>query len=343
MARIGNTTLARMLHRAAVSSDAGVDALTIWQKEAAQGSAAHKLQMSRVYQGLASGDGLAESMKACDGYFPGLAIDLIDVGEHTGRLEHVMRGLAEHYEHLVKLRNAFLFGIAWPGLSLFVATCIVGFMIWIMGVIGGGPGREPIDITGLGWSGTSGLLKYMFTVAFVVTLCTLGVMSVLRGWLGPKPMEIAMKIPVLGSCLKMSALSRLAWTLSLALNSGLEARRSIRMALRGTQNPYYTSQMEFVDVAIVEGKEFHEALRGTGLFPDEFLHEMETSELAGTQAESLERLANTYRERAKMAAKGLTAAATIAVWALVFAVVIFLIFRFAMIYIGSIYDALEPI
>ena len=79
------------------------------------------------------------------------------------------------------------------------------------------------------------------------------------------------------------------------------------------------------------------------MFPEEFLHEMETAELAGTQSESLERLAITYRDRAKSAAKGLTAAATVAVWALVFAVVIFLIFRFAMIYIGSIYEALEPI
>ena len=123
----------------------------------------------------------------------------------------------------------------------------------------------------------------------------------------------------------------------------MDARRSIKLALRSTQNAYYTSHLETVDNAIAQGSEFHEALRATGSFPDDFLSSLETAEVAGTHGESLARLADDYRDRAKAAAKTLTVTSTFAVLALVFAILILLIVRLAMFYLGTLYGALEGI
>jgi type II secretory pathway component PulF len=113
----------------------------------------------------------------------------------------------------------------------------------------------------------------------------------------------------------------------LALDAGMDARRSIKLALRSTQNAYYTSQMDAVDGAIERGREFHEALRSTGLFPEDFLSSLETAELSGTHGESLARLANDYRDRAKAAAKVLTLASTFAVLGLGMVIMVALIFQ----------------
>jgi type II secretory pathway component PulF len=178
-------------------------------------------------------------------------------------------------------------------------------------------------------------------VAIVLGGLSVFVLAVLRGALGPLPLQVAMRVPVIGNCLKTAALSRLAWTLSLTLDSGIDARRALQMALAATENAYYTSQMDAAEAAIMEGREFHEALRSTGLFPDEFLASLETAELSGTHGESLQRLADDYRDRAKTAAKALTVAATFGVWIAVAAILIALIFRMAMFYIGMLNGLLE--
>jgi type IV pilus assembly protein PilC len=151
-------------------------------------------------------------------------------------------------------------------------------------------------------------------------------------------MRLALKLPVVGGALKTSALSRLAWTLSLALDSGLDAGRSIRLALRSTQNAYYTSKSQIIETAVAEGREFHEGMREAGVFPDDFLDAMEMAELSGTQVDSLDRLASDYRQRAQTAAKTLTIAATFTVWGGTAVILIALIFRVASFYIGMLND-----
>ncbi len=343
MSRIGMKSLAQLLHRIGTSLRAGVDTRTVWAKEATFGSANHKQQIAQVSQAIDSGDSLADAMASCGDYFPPLALTLVDVGEKTGRLEDVLDGVAEHYEHILALRKTFLMGIAWPAIQLGLAILIVGGLIWLLGVIPTGAGGEPTDILGFGLFGTSGLMTFFGIIAVVVAGMTVFVMALLRGALGPAPMQLAMRLPVIGNCLKTSALSRLAWTLSLSLDSGVDAKRAIRMALQSTENAYYTSHLSEVDAAVTQGNEFHEALRATGIFPDDFIHALETAEISGTHGESLHRLAMEYRDRTKAAARALTIAATTAVWIFVMALLAFLIIRIGLSYVGMIYDALEPI
>ena len=64
--------------------------------------------------------------------------------------------------------------------------------------------------------------------------------------------------------LQTMALARLSWTLSLALNAGIDANRAVRMALASTQNRYYTQHIDKADAVIMRHGQFHEALRATG-------------------------------------------------------------------------------
>jgi type II secretory pathway component PulF len=341
MARIGLQPLARMLYRVGTSIHAGVDLRGIWDKETMRGTPGYRQQATIVRDRIDAGDNLAEALGACGGYFPPLVRDLTDVGEKTGRLEEVLLGLAQHYEHLMFLRRTFLFGIAWPSLQLLMALGVIGLLIYVLGMIGSGAGSEPVDILGFGLVGGRGLVIYVVLVALVFGSMGLAAWALLRGWFGTAPIQLAMQIPVLGGYLRTSALSRFAWTFSLTLDSGLDAQRAMKLSLRSTQNPFYQSAIPAVDQALVQGREFHESLRATGLFPDDFLDSLEAAEVAGTPGETMSRLADDYRTRAATAAGALTMAATVGVWVTVGAFIILMIFRLAFFYLSTLNEALK--
>ncbi len=326
MGRIGMGKLVQLLRRVHAALHAGMDPRTTWEKEAQYGSTVHREAMLQVARTISDGGSMADGLAACRGFFPPLVCTLVEVGEKSGRLDDILPGLAEHYEHLLSLRRTFLIGIAWPAIQLCAAIGIVGLLILVGGMLSSMAGRD-VDLLGFGLVGVSGLIAYLALVAATIGGVVVLAAGLLRGVFGPAPLLFVMRIPVVGDCLKTAALSRLAWTLAFTLDSGMSARRAMELALRSTENAYYTSGMATVDAALLEGQEFHAALRATGLFPDEFLQMLETAEVSGTHGESLQRLAQEYRQRAQTAAKGVTIAASAGVWLLVVMFILALIAR----------------
>lgn len=331
MARISTRKLSELLRRVGISSRAGVDLRRTWQQEAQRGSPNHQHRLRIVCEEIDRGQSMSDALRAAE-YFPPLTIQMVDVGERAGRLDEVLIQLADHYDHLLRLRRDFLAGIAWPSVQFTMAVLVIGLVIWITGFLL----PEGTDLVGFGLRGTSGLIIYLFIVACLVSLLGTGVYGLLSGWFGPGPVLMAMRIPVLGKCLQLTALSRLTWSLSVALEAGMDAQPSMAMAVQATQNPYYTAQLATIDQVLARRGEFHESLRATAAFPRDFLDDLEASEIAGAQSEMLMRLSHRYEQEARHAASLLTQFATFGVWLLVAGIIIYFIFRFAMIYLNAI-------
>jgi type II secretory pathway component PulF len=128
----------------------------------------------------------------------------------------------------------------------------------------------------------------------------------------------------------------------LALDSGMDARRAVMLAIRCAQNPWYESALPRVAAGVRANRQFHESFADGGVFPLDFIQQLEAAELAGATTEALLRLAKEYESRAKTAMGVLTAIATVAVMAIVFGLLIFAIFSlFFNVYMKPINDALE--
>jgi type II secretory pathway component PulF len=144
---------------------------------------------------------------------------------------------------------------------------------------------------------------------------------------------------VLGKCLESLALSRLTWSLAIALDSGMDARRAVTLSIKSAQNPYYESSLPQVAAAVRANKQFHESFADGGVFPSDFLQQVEVAEMAGATTEALLRLAKEYDERAKSAMRVLTGICTGLVMMLVFGVIIFAIFSlFTQAYLKPIQE-----
>lgn len=341
---ISSRSLIQLCQRVSTAVRSGVDARRVWEIEERHATGPHKQALAVIGQHVARGSTVAEGMQAAGGYFPPLLVQMVAVGEQTGQLDEVLARLARHYQHLADMRRAFWTGIAWPLFELTFAVVIIGFLIFILGVIGNARGGEPLDVLGLRLVGTTGAIAWFLICGLVATAIALAVLSVARGWFGPQPVLAAMRIPVLGKCLEALALSRLTWALALALESGMDARRAVTLAIRSAQNPYYESSLPRVTAGIRANRQFHESFADGGVFPVEFLQQLEVAEVAGTTSESLLRLAQEYEDRARQALRVLTGIATVAVMLLVFGLIIFVIIMMAWhLYMKPIYDALDSI
>lgn len=336
MSHISTRRLINLSHRVGTAMRSGVDARRVWEMETRHATGSLKDQLEAIRQRVAAGDPVADAMRSANGYFPPMFVQMVEVGEATGKLDEVLLRLAEHYEHQVQMKRAFWIGIAWPLFELIVAVLVIGFLIFILGAIGSGQTIFGIPM------GTGTAIVWFLLCGLVATMIALTAHALTRGWLGPQPVLLAMKIPVLGKSLESLALSRLTWSLALSLDSGMDARKAVELSIRAAQNPFYEASLADVTGNIRANKEFHESFRAAGIFPEDFVNSLEAAELAGATTESLLRLAQQYEDRARTALRILTAIATVGVMLLVFGVIIFAIFAlFFELYMKPINEALE--
>ena len=333
--------LARLCRRLATSLAAGVDVRNVCAREAehATGLAARPV-FRRISDAVHRGDSFSEAVAAAGEYFPTLFRQMTAVGEKTGHLAEISARLAEHYDEQIRMRRMFLVAISWPMVELVIAVTVIGLLIWIVGIIGGRAEME-IDPLGLGLVGNRGLAIYVTFIAGVAATIAFVVHAIRRGavWTGPVQ-KAALRIPVLGKALETICLARVAWAMHLTMGVGMEVRQAIQLSLNSARNARYTEHIPLIKDAITDGSSLFEAFQLAGDYPTEFLDTIRVGEQSGNLAESMALLSRQFHERADAALKVLTMLAGMAVWCVIAAIIILVIFRLFSFYIGTIYDAM---
>lgn len=339
--RIGTKALATLCRRMAISLGAGVDARTVFAREAGAARGAGRSRFKEISYGVQHGESISDSIDESGGYFPEFFRELVRVGEESGHLPEVFRRLADHYEHQVQLRRALLASLAWPLLELTLALGVVGILIYVMGAIPA-LAKAHIDILGFGLTGGEGLATYLMFLAMVGFGLFLLYRATARGVLWVSPVQrLLMRVPKLGAALETFAMARLAWAMHVTLNSGMDVRKALKLSLGNTHNVLYTRHIDRVLRDVRAGHEIHEALADTGAFPVQFVDAVQVGEQSGQLVESLGHLATQYQDQSRTAMNVLTILLGVAVTVLIAAVIIFLIFRVFGFYLGTINDALK--
>ncbi|MCA9271385.1 MAG: type II secretion system F family protein [Planctomycetales bacterium] len=342
-ARLNSRPLAAFCRRVGTSLEAGLEVRKVFEREAERARWRQRPALVQIHQAVARGESVADAFRAAPAPFPPLLLEMIHVGELSGKLDQAFLRLAEHFERQVSLQRTFLAGIVWPMIQLAAALTVVGLVIWVTGLIGEMTGQQ-VDILGLGLVGNRGLAIYAVSLVGLALAGLLFYKAAVAGYAVMKPVQrLLMAVPVLGTSLRTLALARMAWTLSVTTDTSMDAIRAAQLALRNARNVVYSSQTEQVATVMRQGRPVSEALRKAGGYPDDFLDAIEVGEDTGQLSESMERLSRLYEERAKAALAALAIVAGFLVWGLVALFIIVLIFRFALFYIGQINNVLNDI
>jgi type IV pilus assembly protein PilC len=336
--QIGVKPLEGLCRRVGTALEAGIDVRTVWRREAERATGPLQGRLLDISDAVNRGQTLSEAFKPTADYFPPILHEMVAVGEQTGHLDTIFAQLADHYQTQLKMRRTFLVAIAWPMIELFLSLGVIGLAIWITGIL-----NLKIDILGLGLMGNSGLATYVTFLAVVGVAIWLVLRAISRGLVWTQPIQrLVLRLPGIGKPLQTIALARLAWSLHLTMNTGMDIRRALKLSLRSTQNARYTDQLETIDAEIVAGNSIHQAFVAAGGYPVEFLDTLAVGEQSGKMVESMGHLAQQYQDRAKMAMAAIAVAAGVGIVLLIAAIIVTMIFKiFFTSYLGPINEALK--
>jgi type II secretory pathway component PulF len=340
--QLSNKSLAELCHRLSIETDSGIDIRRTWQRETDITRGRVRPYIASIRDAVARGETLSEALKSTGHVFPPLFLEMTRVGEQSGTLSKVFSRLETHYRRQVRAERIFLGAIAWPMIELAFAVLVIGALIWILGAVAQRNNGQPIDVLGFGLVGTPGLIVYIIFVTIVAFGVTSVVIAVNRGMLWTRPLQRALiQLPAVGNALQRIALARIAWALHLMLNVDLSLRRIIPLALRSTANDYYIRHTNQIVNVVTAGEPLHVAFASSHAFPSEFIDALAAAEESGRIVESMDRLSTRYEEEAEAAVKTLATVLGFAVGACVMAIIVFMIFRLANFYIGTINDAVK--
>lgn len=338
MAKISMSQMSKLFHRLATTYTAGIDLRAAYALEEKTGNSKYRLNAKIINRQLGEGKSLAESMENLNGYFPDLAVSVVKAGERGGRLEESFTRLSNHYTALVSFRNKFLASIAWPLFELTFAILIVGLFIFLCDGLYSSMGMEVIDWFGMG--STAGNVAAYFVLVFLFfALVTFIFIGSIRGWFGTMPIRIAMRIPLVGKTIQCLALSRFAWTLSVAENAGMNAIEAAQLALRSTENYYYKSLETVVCHNLQQGHQFHKTFEATGSFPEELIIFIKNGEISGELAESMNRASAELQAKAEINLKAISVIGFVTVLMVVGALVLAILIFAMQAYINILNNA----
>ncbi len=323
------------------SLGAGLDPIKVFKQQAKSGPRAMRDVAADVAKKLAGGDSLEDALEPYRNRFPPLFLELVAVGEQTGRLEDTFRELEEYFESSLSVQRNFRAQMMYPTIQYVAAVLIIGALIWILGFLAQTGKAITNDPTGLGLTGTAGAIIFMGVgygflgaILFGVNLARNNVK-----WRARLEGKLLM-VPVWGPAMLTFALQRFAVALRMCAEAGLRAEKTMQYCFRATCNSAFTTREQWAVATVKKGREIGEALEASGApFPDEFREMIVMGEETGNMSEVMERLAINYREESERKLKTAAQVTGYCVYGMVAIAIIIAIFKIAGIYLGALDDA----
>lgn len=296
---------------------------------------------------LAAGYGFPEALQRRGRRFPPLFRAMAAVGDETGNLPEVMRDLEKYYDFQQQLGRQLRSQVSWPVIQFVLAVLVVTGLIFMLGQIpqgrppvrleGSSPAAveklraamkaPPIDPLGLG-VGEDGAVKFLTLVVGGIAA------AVFVFWLVRRLLRRRAFVergllwaPFVGPCLEAVALSRFCLAMKLMLKTSLSVLDAVRLGYDSTDNRAFAAAAPRAVAVLRRGNTLTTALAAGRLFPRRFLSAVAIGEESGHLAETFENQGAYYDDVARQRLTLLNRLLATAVWLLVAAFVVTLIFR----------------
>ena len=270
--------------------------------EADSGSANAQMYQE-VSKGVTETGSLYDALKA-DKRWPSYLVEMAGVGERSGQLEQVMRGLEEYYAREDRIRSAITGAVTYPLVLGSMLVVIVLIMLWkVLPVF-----RRVLASMGTSMSGSGGMLMNAgaavgWIVLILVAAAVAAVIAALvmmRTSRGEKVRELVWKVvPAIRSISKKLSASRVAGILSMMISGGFPMDEALEMTSHVLTDAEAAKKVEEVRSGMEEGKLFADALGDTGLFGDLEQRMIRMGSATGREDQVLKKVAALYEEQAE--------------------------------------------
>lgn len=260
--------------------------------------------LAAVARDIRGGATLGDAMQRHSALFDDANVELIAFAEQAGRLEPIVKGVVEHLEKVQKQRWQALLGALWP-MYLGAGFVFVGPLL--------GVARQITPSGSVGALYLSGLASSLGSAVLVLSV-VLGAPFFIAAI--DKEAEwdrLKRRIPFFSAPMRQLAASRLVLGLGLATASGMEAVRSIRLAVKATSSPSLLSEFPKVEAKLRSGSTLTEAVGVLGVLDRSSLGTIHIAETTGTLDETLERMSRELEESSLRATRMLIILVTVVI------------------------------
>ena len=217
---------------------------------------------AQIYEPMEKGATLYEALLPME-VFPEYMLEMIHVGERTGRLEEVLDSLVVYYDREAQIRDGIKQAVTYPlimsGMMLAVIFVMITKVVPIfsdvyaqLGSTLSGPAKWLMDVSTF-------LNKNILFLLLTLLILIFALYVLSKTPAGKTFLESKGIAPTL-------AASRFANCMYLALASGLDSDQGLTMAKSLVQNGYYAKKIQECKNFIQKGTSFSESLLLSGLF-----------------------------------------------------------------------------
>ena len=258
-----------------------------------------KKSIKQIYESVQKGDQFSEGLRKQRGVYPEMMISMIEAGEASGKLDHVMIKLAEQFEKDVKLKSKIKSAMTYPIVLMFLAVGVV--IILVVKVI-------PIFLTLLEEGGSELPAPTKILVAFsniltsywYLILVGIGIIALLiKGYvssdLGMRQWhKFKLNLPLIGKLNEKIIAVRFTRTLSTMLSSGMSMMQALEIVTKVVNNKIVMEQLIATKEDIRTGMSLSESLKNVSAMPPMVYSMIGIGEESGTIEEMMEKAAEYY-------------------------------------------------
>lgn len=265
-----------------------------------------------VIESLNAGRDLAGSLARHPDIFPPLFINVVRVGENSGKLDEAFQRLHQYLAFDKFTRDQISSALRYPIIVLVavsVAIAVVMGMVVpkfakIFAAVGGQlptPTKVIIAVSNF-------MVNYWWLLILILVAAAFGV----RTWLNTEAGRftwdrVKLKLPVLGGVVLRATLARFARAYTMTSRAGVPLLESLTLISRAVQNEYVGEQIRSMREFIERGEMLSRAAAATGLFTPLVLQMLAVGEETGRIDEMMDEMADFYDRDVKQDVENLGA------------------------------------
>lgn len=257
-----------------------------------------------IIASIESGHTLSVALRKYSYLYDSSYINLVAIGETTGKLEHVFERIADLREKNENLKRKIIKAMLYP--CVIFLTALIVFIVMLTTII---PEFESLFssmsvelplitryiISFSNWLSESLISLIFILFSFVIIIKLILYYSVqfqrqFSRWL--------LSLPIFGEILSATSLASFCYALSFNLTAGIPVLKALKQSTKNTNNLHYQMLLHSIYDDVSSGITLHSALRQQHYFPYYLIQMIMIGEQTGKLEEMLDRAAIHYENRA---------------------------------------------
>lgn len=245
------------------------------------------------------GSGLSDSMAKCPAAFDELYISMIKAGEASGLLGRILERLAEFREKSEKLRREIIGALVYPAAVIFIAgsilTLIMIFIVPQFEQMFNSMQMEMPAMTQTLINLSAFLSTHALLVILMPFLLAIAMVMIRKTKQGKYVTDMmSLYIPVFGTIIKKSTVSRFCRTLGELTNAGVPILDALAILQTAVGNAVVADAVADIHAAIREGENIADPMKRSGVFDLMVVNMVEVGEETGELDKMLIKISNMY-------------------------------------------------